>query len=383
MAHLVVTLHAPRADTGRSLRTYGTVRALANLAPVDLLYAPLEGEDPSEEFLTVPNLTLHRVEILWGKDRLLWYARARMRGVPRLDARRSFPEVERAARALSRSPGRQLVIADAADAATLLSKVARRRPVIYLAQNVESVLRPTLPDSRRLYGSTSLLRRFERRLLSGVAESWMVSKKDVRLAREIAPHARLRYVPNVIDVERIPQVGPAARARRIVFVGSFDYPPNAQGARFLIDAVMPRVWRDVPDAELVLVGRGLSLLPDEDERVKQMGFVADLAKVYGDCACVAVPLLEGGGSPLKFIEALAYGMPIVATPVAAQGLEVDAGTHYVEAGGPEEFAKALVSILEEGGGELGRRGRLLAESHYSIDALTDLLRDVVAARRTG
>ena len=55
-----------------------------------------------------------------------------------------------------------------------------------------------------------------------------------------------------------------------------------------------------------------------------------------------MPLLTGGGSPLKFVEALAYGLPVVATPHAAAGLEAArAGEHYREADGPEAFADAL------------------------------------------
>ncbi|MGZ4200463.1 MAG: glycosyltransferase, partial [Thermoleophilaceae bacterium] len=61
-------------------------------------------------------------------------------------------------------------------------------------------------------------------------------------------------------------------------------------------------------------------------------------------------------SPLKFVEALAYGLPVVATSHAAAGLEAArAGEHYREADGPEAFADAL------------------AESNYSIEALTRIL----------
>ena len=84
-----------------------------------------------------------------------------------------------------------------------------------------------------------------------------------------------------------------------------------------------------------------------------------------------VPLLTGGGSPLKFVEALAYGLPVVATPHAAAGLEAArAGEHYLEADGPEAFADALADILEHGAPDLASRGRALAESNYSIEALT-------------
>ncbi len=82
-----------------------------------------------------------------------------------------------------------------------------------------------------------------------------------------------------------------------------------------------------------------------------------------------VPLLQGGGTPLKLIEALAYGLPVVATPRAAAGLEVRDGEHCLVADGAEAFAAALVRVLRDGAPELGRRGRELAERCYSLEAL--------------
>ena len=86
-----------------------------------------------------------------------------------------------------------------------------------------------------------------------------------------------------------------------------------------------------------------------------------------------MPLLEGGGSPLKFVEALAYGMPIVATPRAAAGLEVEAGTNYVEAEPePDAFAAAVLEALDPTrGNQLGAAARALAEAKYSIDSLVE------------
>ena len=86
-----------------------------------------------------------------------------------------------------------------------------------------------------------------------------------------------------------------------------------------------------------------------------------------------VPLLTGGGSPLKFVEALAYGLPVVATPAAAAGLDVEPETHYLAADGPLPFAQALVRVLEHGAAGMAGRGRSLVEERYSIETLTGLL----------
>ncbi len=81
----------------------------------------------------------------------------------------------------------------------------------------------------------------------------------------------------------------------------------------------------------------------------------------------------GGGTPLKLIEALAYGLPVIATPRAAAGLAVRDGEHCLIADGAEAFAQALVRVLLEGAPELARHGRELAAERYSIEALSELV----------
>ena len=104
-----------------------------------------------------------------------------------------------------------------------------------------------------------------------------------------------------------------------------------------------------------------------------LGFVEDLSAAYARARCAVVPLLQGGGTPLKLIEALAHGLPVLATPRATAGLEVQDGEHCLIADGAEAFADALVGVLRDGAPELGRRGRELVAERYSIESLSALV----------
>lgn len=201
----------------------------------------------------------------------------------------------------------------------------------------------------------------------------MVSEADLTAARELCPAAHLRYVPNVVDVAAITPVPPAVDEQRAIFVASFAYEPNRNGLRFLLEEVFPRVWSELPDARLTLVGPGLEQPPSADPRVEAYGFVEDLRNAYARASCAVVPLLQGGGTPLKLIEALAYGLPIITTPRAAAGLDVRDGEHCLIEEGGERFATALVRVLRDGAPKLGERGRELAAERYSIEALSTLL----------
>ena len=201
----------------------------------------------------------------------------------------------------------------------------------------------------------------------------MVSEADMAGAAALCPGASLRYVPNVVDVAAIvPASAPAAEPRAVLVAG-FYYEPNRNGLRFLVEEVFPLVWAQLPDARLRVVGAGLDGRPSEDPRVEALGFVEDLPAIYAGARCAVVPLLQGGGSPLKLIEALAYGLPVVATGRAAAGLDVRDGEHLLLADDAPRFAAALVRLLGDGAPGLGRRGRELVAQRYSIDALRSLL----------
>ncbi|MFL5818651.1 MAG: glycosyltransferase family 4 protein [Conexibacter sp.] len=372
MSDVLVSVHAPILRSGRAVRTYGVVRALAAAGGgVTIVYVRFGGDGPDAAYRAIPGIAFEAVEPSRGLRRLLAYGAARLRGVPNDFARGVSPELVAAVRRLAPSDATR-VIADGPTEAAALAGLARRRPVIYNAHNLESAYRHELEASKGL-GSPEQLRRFERGVLARAAESWMVSEADAAAARELYPDARLRLVPNVVDVAAIAPVTPDVGARRALFVGNFSYEPNRNGLRFLLDDVMPRVWEELPDARLRLVGAGLDEPPSDDPRVEALGFVDDLADAYAGVSAVVVPLLQGGGTPLKFVEGLAYGLPVVATPRAAAGLAVRDGEQCLLAEGGDAYADALTRVLRDGAPGLGERGRTLAAERYSIEALTSLL----------
>jgi glycosyltransferase involved in cell wall biosynthesis len=377
MRDLLVTTHTPVLRSGQAMRTYGVSRALAahGGGGLTLLYVRFGASEPDDAFKAIPGVELHEVVPSRGLRRLLAYTKARLAGVPSGFARGVSRELTVQAERLATDPDRGRVIADGPIAAAALARLSRRRPVVYNAHNLESGFRHELdPGAVAGIGDHRALRSFERRLLARSCESWMVSEADIAAARELCPAARLRYAPNVVDVASIAPVTPAVDEQRAIFVASFAYEPNRNGLRFLLDEVFPRVWSELPDARLTLVGLGLEQPPSADPRVEALGFVDDLGAAYASASCAVVPLLQGGGSPLKFIEALAYGLPVIATPRAAAGLEVRDGEHCLIAEGGESFAAALVHVLRDGAPELGHSGRRLAEERYSIEALAELLR---------
>jgi polysaccharide biosynthesis protein PslH len=359
---LVVSSLTPTLASGTGLRTYGVVAALARERPVGVVYVVHDGDAPAPEYSTLEAVRTLPLTATRGPRRGWHYARARSRGVPADLARGISPELAGAA---GSAPNDTRVIADGPVAAGALLPLARHREVVYLAHNLESAFRQ----------QGSALVRFERTVLRTFSESWMATRADQQGAVELAgEQIRTRYVPNVVDVRRIVPVEPSG-GEVLVFVGDFTYGPNREGLRFLVDDVLPIAWRSRPGVRLLVAGRG-AVDPPSDERIEVLGFVEDLRAVYARAGAAVVPLLHGGGSPLKFVEALAYGLPVIASRHAAGLLEDGIpDEHFLLAADPAEFADAVSALFEDRqrARTLGAAGRKLAERSYSIDALATLL----------
>lgn len=353
---LIVSSYVPRRGSGRGVRTYGIARALAAHGPVSVAYVPFGGGEPDPAYRGIELLPVGSSRV----RKALAFARARRSGVPAAVARGVAPELARVAAASDA----ERVIADDPMAAVALWRLAGDRALVYSAHNLESAFRTD-------WGPRESVERFERHLLERFAEVWMPSRADVARASALAPAAAIRYVPNVVDVTALTPMRP--HGRRAILVADGTYAPNREAAGFLVGEVMPRVWAQDPSVDLWIGGRGFDPPAGLDPRVRFLGFVDDLEALYAQAACAVVPLLTGGGSPLKFVEALAHALPVVATPRAAAGLDVAAGEHYLEGDGADGFAAALLAALAPAAAEIGRRGRALAEAEYSIESLAGRL----------
>jgi glycosyltransferase involved in cell wall biosynthesis len=374
MRTILATSFTPTIDSGRARRTYGVVAALAHHGPLDLVYGAFGADEIDPAYLTLPEISFHRVSRPGRLQRLPSYLRARRSGVPSDFARGIWAGIPARVAELSRDagPGSLRVVAEGPVVAASLLPLVADLPAAYCAHNLESSFRHRLDETQM---SERALQRFERLLLESYEESWMVSEADMEGARALAPGAGLRLVPNVVDVAAIEPIAPRFGQRSLLFVADLTYEPNRDALQFLTDSVLPELWQRDLGVKLVLVGKGSADVRPADPRIEPQGFVPDLREVYDGAGCVVVPLREGGGSPLKFVEALAFGAPIVATPLAAAGLEVIAGEHYLEAEADgASFAAAVLEALDPASGNrLGTAARQLAERLYSIEALEQRL----------
>jgi glycosyltransferase involved in cell wall biosynthesis len=155
----------------------------------------------------------------------------------------------------------------------------------------------------------------------------------------------------------------------LIFTGNFSYPPNIDAARWLVAAIMPRIWRERPGVTLTLAGSDPT--PDvralAGDRVTVTGRVPDLRPYLRGAAVYLCPLRLGAGIKNKVLEALALGCPVVATPLSLDGIAARDGVEALVGTNEAELADAVLRLLADpaGAARLGAAGRALVAESYS------------------
>jgi polysaccharide biosynthesis protein PslH len=207
---------------------------------------------------------------------------------------------------------------------------------------------------------------FERSVCRAVRRVITVSEQDARLTERNYGLESVSFVPTGVDTEFFGGgADPAAPRHDLVFLGSMDWLPNVEGARWLTREVLPLIWRVRPRTTVAFVGRN----PDPsildlraDSRLSVSGTVPDVRPWLHGASLSIVPLRIGGGTRLKIYEAMAAGVATVSTPVGAEGLDVSHGENIILAEAPDAFAQACLDLLD---GE-SRRQRIAANAKNHV-----------------
>lgn len=219
--------------------------------------------------------------------------------------------------------------------------------------------------------ATLHVRRREPALLNLCDAVLTFTDKDVRILRELGVTVPVHVLAPYLTMPE-DWVGPSSDPH-VLFVGAFDRPENSEGAMWLLDRVWPSVRRRCPGAVLTLAGAHPpdALLARAAVDVRVTGFVDDLDPLYRSSRLVVCPLLAGGGLKFKVPQAMAYGIPVVATTVAADGIVERSGPSVFAriTDEPDEIADAILALLEDRSLaiDVGGRGRAWARDAYRFE----------------
>lgn len=235
------------------------------------------------------------------------------------------------------------------------------------------------PWSRRRY-DPQINRRAEQEFIALMDQCWVCSEADRILLQQLAPNntSPIHIVPNpcpawCADVGTEPAM--TSKPGKMLFVGHLRYRPNMNAVRILCSEIMPELRRAVPGLGLIVAGRS------PHKKVRKAIEVAadielvvdpeDLRPLYEQAFCSVIPLREGGGTRIKVLEALAAGVPVVATAKAVEGISIKPEQDFLLAETAKDFSRQIARLSSDASlrSALIEQGRDYVRRHHSREAI--------------
>jgi hypothetical protein len=224
-------------------------------------------------------------------------------------------------------------------------------------------------------------------------EGWLADRFDVRSVT--APRERdvlaayvpgaIHVLPNGVDLEYFrprSSAGDSYAPDRVVFTGNMSYRPNVEAVGDFVKSILPAIWRRRPTTEFFIVGmdpsRAVRRLAD-GRRVVVTGRVDDVRPYFEAAAVAVAPLRVARGLQNKVLEAMAMRVPVVASSAAANGIHAVAGRDLVVEEHPEDFAQAVLCLLDDPATRerYAAAGRACVESNHDWQRILRQLDDLV------
>jgi GT2 family glycosyltransferase/glycosyltransferase involved in cell wall biosynthesis len=210
----------------------------------------------------------------------------------------------------------------------------------------------------------------EYNLIGQADESWVTSSVEQKLLQKKWPEKSIQLVSNIVDIPG--SSTPFELRRDFLFIGGFQHTPNTDAVLFFLEKIYPMVKERLPGAKFYIIG---DKAPPEvvalaDENVVITGLQRDVRPFFESVRLSIAPLRFGAGVKGKINQSMAWGVPVVGTSVAVEGMELTAGDDVLVADEPEEFALALVTLYESGQlwNRLSDNGIKKTRALYSTDA---------------
>ncbi|HTY21341.1 MAG TPA: glycosyltransferase [Geobacteraceae bacterium] len=221
-----------------------------------------------------------------------------------------------------------------------------------------------------------------------MAELMVYSKADTVIAvtdadrNELLTHCPLlttAVIPNIHPIQT--ETSPFPEREGILFIGGFPHHPNVDAVLYFCADIWPIIMKRLPDVRLYLVGNSPpdSVQSLASERIIVTGYVPDTMSYLKKCRVSIAPLRYGAGMKGKVGEALAAGLPVVATSIAAEGTGLITNRDLLVEDNPANFAEAVIHLYESDvlWNKLSVNGKVFIANHYSPEVLAQNLRYLI------
>lgn len=227
---------------------------------------------------------------------------------------------------------------------------------------------------------TIRLKRYEHEIFDYFDNKTIISDQDRKLIVHAANH-HIAVVPNGVDFNKYYPID-IDKEFDIIFTGNMGYPPNVMAAEYLVNEIMPIVWKTNPSINIAIVGANpaVKVKALASKKVIVTGFVADMNQYYGKAKIFIAPMLIGTGLQNKLLEAMAAQLPCITSTLANNALGGEHNKNIIIAEKPQQYAEQILNLLTDN--ELATRiaqsGHQFVKQQYSWESSTNILNELIS-----
>ena len=219
------------------------------------------------------------------------------------------------------------------------------------------------------------LKRYEKKVCPTFNANLVVSELDKKRLLDVVNDINVETVPNGVDTDYFKPAEENFTKSSLIFAGSMSWYPNSAAMFYFFDEVWPILTEKLKNVTFTLVGREppekLVELPKQDERISVTGFVDDVRPYLDNANVYVCPIMDGGGTKLKILDAMAMKKAIVAHPISVEGLDIIENQDILLAKTPEQFTDQILKLIHNENLciNLGENARNSVKEKYTFKAI--------------
>jgi polysaccharide biosynthesis protein PslH len=233
-----------------------------------------------------------------------------------------------------------------------------------------------------LYLESWKLKKLENKIFNQVDLGIVVSELDKDILSALCPGGEFVVIENGVETDKFIPDNKHIEQNKLIWLGGFDDYSNKQGIYFFLESIYPKIKKRKPGIRFDIIGSGITQklrqLVNGDDTINLMGYVDDPLPYIQRASVFVVPILSGGGTRLKVLEAMAVGKAIISTSIGCEGINGINGEHYIIADNVNSFTEAIVQLLQDSllRMRLGSNARKLVADHYDYERICGKLNEL-------
>ncbi|MFT6844716.1 MAG: glycosyltransferase involved in cell wall biosynthesis [Flavobacteriales bacterium] len=197
---------------------------------------------------------------------------------------------------------------------------------------------------------------------------------------------KILIVPNGVEKDNFTSYTEVKKDYEVVFTGNMQYAPNVDAAVYLVEEIMPLVWKHNSHIRLLISGATPTnkVLSLASEQVTVTGWVKDMLDSYARSSIFIAPMRLGSGLQNKLLEAMSMKLPCITTSVANVSLLANPNENILVADTPDQLAKHIITLLNDRvlASSIAEKGHQFIAKHYNWKNSTNILSNVIHAKKS-